>query len=360
MKLYIGLMSGTSMDGIDAALLDVKTNQLIKGITYPYSMDIQRRLQAFRIHEAISIAELSQLHTLLGRAFAEAVHQLLDSSPYSVSDIIAIGSHGQTVAHDAEALIPYTIQLGCPHTIAELTALPVVADFRTRDLVIGGQGAPFAPIYHQALFGQCAHPLMVINIGGIANATLLDNGEVISGYDIGPGNCLMDAWIRKQKGSAYDKSGLWAATGTVITPLLDAMLADPFFKKPFPKSIGKEYFSLDWLASYLQLQGDEPANDIQATLLALTVETISHAVSVHDVFLCGGGVHNATLFNALRRRMPHCVIESTNAVGVHPDYLEAMMFAWLADKALTSTKLDLSRITGSTKPAILGVVYPYC
>ncbi|MDP3704667.1 MAG: anhydro-N-acetylmuramic acid kinase [Legionellaceae bacterium] len=362
MKLYIGLMSGTSMDGIDAALVDVVDNRLIAGITRPYSQDTRLRLGAVLCGERLLPSALSQLNTVLGVAFAAAVQELLTTTDVSLADVIAIGSHGQTICHDALADIPYTIQLGCPHTISELTGMTVVADFRTRDMVLGGKGAPYAPLYHQVLFGHWADAIAVVNVGGIANITSFTVDKQVSGYDTGPGNCLMDTWVRLHLQTAYDVDGVWASTGKVISPLLDALLSDTYFQQSSPKSIGKEYFSLGWLTPYLQ--ANYKAEDVQATLLTLTATSIARAVKHQTVqptrlAVCGGGAHNQELLRVLKAQLPGVDVGSTQSLGVNPDYLEAMMFAWLADKTITHTPLDLSSITGSRKSAILGAIYPY-
>ncbi|WP_133127211.1 anhydro-N-acetylmuramic acid kinase [Legionella nagasakiensis] len=359
MKLYIGLMSGTSMDGIDAALVDLTTNTLVTGITCSYSEETRTFLRAVLSGEITGMAALCQLNHLIGKEFAFAVQQLLETAMITPQQVIAIGSHGQTIAHDATANIPYTLQLGCAHTIAELTGITVVADFRTRDLVVGGRGAPFAPIYHQVLFGQMDYPCVIVNIGGIANVTFLNAGGSC-GYDTGPGNCLMDMWVQRHLGYSYDEAGRWGATGQVVKPLLTALLADPYFKRLPPKSIGKEYFSDSWLLNYLG--SDYTKQDVQATLLMLTATTISQAVKAADkqpkrLMICGGGAHNTALCLELARLLPDLIVDSTQSVGIDPDFIEAMMFAWLAEKTLSQISLDLSGITGANKPVILGAVY---
>lgn len=363
MNLFIGLMSGTSMDGIDAALVDVDTNQLIASLTHPYSEGTRDFLEKIIQGNSIKVHELAQLNTVIGEEFALAVQRLLTASTHSADKIAAIGSHGQTIAHDATADIPYTIQLGCPHTIAERTGIKVIADFRTRDLVIGGQGAPFAPLYHQVLFGKTRLPAAIINIGGISNVTYFS--PEIRGYDIGPGNCLMDSWINKHLKRPYDKDGTWAATGHVIPSLLDALLADPYFKLTAPKSLGKEYFSTDWLAKHLK-KHDVPPEDVQATLLVLTARTIADDVksnlrptknAVLSIILCGGGAHNKTLNEALKKELPELEINTSQTLGVNPDFIEAMMFAWLAEKALNQVPLDFKSITGAKKIAVYGAIY---
>lgn len=361
MKLLMGLMSGTSMDGIDAALVDFTNNQFIKGITRPYSPSVKKELEQALAETSNTLGYFSQLNTLLGREFANAALQLLNVAQCNASDVIAIGSHGQTLCHDTTAKIPYTVQLGCAHTIAELTGITVIADFRTRDLVVGGQGAPFAPIYHQALFNQYDHPLAVVNIGGIANLTYLKDKQTVTGYDLGPGNCLMDAWVLQHLNKAYDESGKWAESGRVITSLLDALLEDAYFKRKEPKSVGKEYFSLSWLNPFLS--GLELPEDVQATLLQLTAVTVADGIKAqpklpHQLLLCGGGAHNHALLKTLALLLPELEVNSTKVFDIDPDYIEASMFAWLAEKTLNNIQLDLSSVTGARHSTILGAIYP--
>ncbi|WP_419421064.1 anhydro-N-acetylmuramic acid kinase [Legionella sp. D16C41] len=361
MKLYVGIMSGTSMDGIDVALINLTKNEIINGITCPYDPEVKVRLKETMSLEAHDLGYFSQLNTLLGREFAKAVLLLLEKSNQSARNITAIGSHGQTICHNTAIDIPYSVQLGCPHTIAEMTKITVVADFRTRDLVAGGQGAPFAPIYHQAIFRDFSFPLAVVNVGGIANLTYLKNEHDVSGYDVGPGNCLMDAWVYKHLGVDYDKNGDWAASGTVIKPLLNSLLQDSFFLRQAPKSIGKEYFSLKWLRSYFN--DDYSAVDIQATLLRLTAMGIAKSVkglisNSHHLFICGGGAHNNALLNELTYLLPDVRVLSTQKININPDFIEAAMFAWLADKTLNNIALNLNSITGAKHPTILGAIYP--
>ena len=360
MNLFIGLMSGTSMDGIDAALVDLSSHTLVAGITKPYNAQTKNYLQAVTDGRLSSLKDYSQLNTLLGREFAQVTLELLQQEQIPTSEIQAIGSHGQTLCHDATADIPYTVQLGCAHTIAELTGITVVADFRTRDLVAGGQGAPFAPLYHQTLFKNQRLPLAIVNIGGIANLTYLWDKNQVKGYDLGPGNCLMDAWIQKHLGSAFDAAGAWAATGRLIEPLLSKLLADPYFKREQPKSIGKEYFSLEWLASYVQ--PDYAANDVQKTLVCLTAKTIIEGINQEkltpsQLLVCGGGAHNLLLLDALSALKPEMKVASTASVKINPDFLEAAMFAWLAEKTLNKVPVNLQQITGSNRSVILGSIF---
>ena len=360
MSIYLGLMSGTSMDGIDAALVDVETQRLLAGLTHPYSAQAYDQIQIVLHEPKVSLAQVWQLNSLLGCEFAQAANALLCESHYTKDQITAIGSHGQTILHDITNPQPYTIQLACPHTIAELTQCPVVADFRTRDMVVGGQGAPFAPLYHQVLFGQTNESLAVVNVGGIANVTFLLANSPCFGYDTGPGNCLLDAWIQKQLGEKFDENGAYAAQGQVISDLLQQLLVDPYFQRSYPKSVCKSYFSLEWLQS--KLLSSYAPQDVQATLLELSAQTIAmaihkSAVPVQKLALCGGGAHNQRLFDRLQTLLPNISILSTQQLGIDPDFLEAMMFAWLAHQALESRPMDLRHITGAKKPVILGAIY---
>lgn len=361
MALYVGLMSGTSMDGIDAALVELPSNKLICGITKKYSPNLTMLLQQVVANNNLSLAAICNLNTLIGREFADTVHDLLSSANTDPIEISAIGSHGQTVCHDTSCAIPYTLQLGCAHSISSLTGIPVVADFRTRDLVNGGQGAPFAPLYHQQLFAEHPNPVAVVNIGGIANISFITPHAATKGWDVGPGNCLIDAWIYKHQGVFFDANGAWAKQGQLIKALLDDLLADSFFSLPLPKSIGKEYFSLSWLNKLLK--AGYAAVDVQTTLTAFTAYAIVQACrnnqqQIKQLYLCGGGTHNQYLFSILTDLLPEVRVSSIAEKNVSPDYLEAMMFAWLAEQTMEQKALDLSTITGSEKPAILGAIYP--
>ncbi len=348
------------MDGIDAALVQIPTNRLEYGITVKYSDALKTSIDHLINSNNLNLASVCQLNTLIGREFAGAVNNLLHQANLSANDVMAIGSHGQTLCHDTSANIPYTLQLGCGHTISSLTGITVVADFRTRDLVNGGQGAPFAPLYHQELFKITDTNLAVLNLGGIANVSYITSGQQTEGWDIGPGNCLMDAWINEHQGKSFDADGLWAMQGKVISPLLDQLLSDPFFGLVPPKSIGKEYFSLLWLKSYLKKEYNPV--DVQATLLALTAHSVADTLirrdSVKQLYLCGGGTHNLYLRRMLAELLPGVTVSSIADAGVSPDYLEAMMFAWLAAQTLNKVPVNLTAITGARTPAILGAIYP--
>jgi len=252
------------------------------------------------------------------------------------------------------------LQLGCGHTISSLTGITVVADFRTRDLANGGQGAPFAPLYHHELLSKPDAQVAVANIGGISNITFINSGEPTKGWDVGPGNCLMDAWIYKHQGKTFDTNGDWAAQGEIIKPLLEQLLADPLIQMSAPKSFGKEYFSLSWLEPYLRKE--YRIVDVQTTLLALTAQTIADTVlsennQIKQLYLCGGGTHNTFLHQMISRLLPEATVKSIADIGINPDYLEAMMFAWFASQTINQIPVDLSAITGTTRPAILGAIY---
>lgn len=361
MTLYIGLMSGTSMDGIDAALVRIPSNTLEHGVTKKYSDDVKRRIDDLLSQKNLNLASYCQLNTLIGREFAGAVNELLQEAKVSPSQVRAIGSHGQTVCHDTSGTIPYTLQMGCAHTISSLTKITVVADFRTRDIVNGGQGAPFAPLYHQQLFVNSDKPIAVVNVGGISNTTFLASNQPTQGWDVGPGNCLMDAWIFKHKEMPFDEDGLWAGQGEVIEQLLAQLLSDPFLALPSPKSIGKEYFSLSWLERFLK--NEYKPVDVQATLVAFTAQAIArsildnHQCATKRIYLCGGGTHNVQLHKNLRELLPGISVQSISDLGVSPDYLEAMMFAWFAAQTMNQVPLNLSSITGSKGDEILGAIY---
>ncbi len=360
MSIYLGLMSGTSMDGIDAALVDVSTHHLLGSLTKPYTPEVRDLLQSLINQATTTLANIWQLHTLVGKEFANAANDLLDQYSVKRESITAIGSHGQTIRHEPLATIPYTIQLGCPHTISSLTGMTVVADFRTRDMVVGGQGAPFAPLYHQALWEHSKQAMAIVNLGGVANITFLGPDMPAYGYDLGPGNCLMDDWVQHHLSTNYDHNGDFAAQGTLIPALLETLLSDDYFHLPLPKSVCKSYFSPEWLQP--KLTADFSPKDVQATLLAFSAQTIvnavhRHAVPVQRLALCGGGAHNQAMLTRIQKLLPEVAVTSTQALGIDPDFLEAMMMAWLADQALNGKHLNLTHITGAAKPIILGAIY---
>jgi anhydro-N-acetylmuramic acid kinase len=361
MSIYIGLMSGTSMDGIDAAIVDVDSHSLLAGITVPYSKKTQIAIENLANEPIASLERICGLNRAIGEEFSQATLQLINQAKIDRCVIRGVGNHGQTIVHNTAVNPSYTLQLGCSHTIAEKTGLTVVGDFRTRDLIVGGQGAPFAPLYHQEIFKGAAKAKAVVNIGGISNVTFFEANQA-RGFDIGPGNCLMDTWIKLWHGMPFDRDGEWAASGKVSQPLLASLLNDSFFKIKPPKSIGKEYFDLPWLENYLS-NHPHPPQDIQSTLLELTSHTIvdvikDHKYTLEYLILCGGGARNQTLRKSLQAHLPQLNVVDTHHFGINSDYLEAMLFAWLASKTLAHEAVNLMRITGASKPSILGCIYP--
>jgi len=328
----------------------------------PYTLETQRRLEVLLNEKKTDLHEIGQLNILLGREFAAAALLLFKKNNLTAQQISAIGSHGQTILHHPLAPLAYTMQLGCPHTIAAMTGCPVVADFRSRDIAFGGQGAPLAPLYHPVLFGSKQNePMAVVNIGGVANITFIRGEEALGGYDCGPGNGLMDAWIQQWLGERFDANGRWAMKGTIIKPLLAQLYDDSYFTQPAPKSLDKSYFSLHWLGPYLK--PEYKPEDVQATLLALTTQAIAQAIKAEDwavtrVIVCGGGAHNGALLYALSQDLKGITVGTSESVGIHSDYVEAMMMAWLAAMATEKKRLPWHKITGAKYEAsVLGITY---
>lgn len=368
MAYYIGLMSGTSVDAIDAVLCNIDSSssnpiQLIHNKTLSFPNVIQQQIHSISNAEYTHdpIEEMALLDRELGELFAEAVDELLKDSEYSKNDITAIGSHGQTIRHRPDAYHPFTIQIGNPHSIAARTGITTVADFRTRDMVYGGQGAPLVPAFHQAILHNPQQDRVVVNLGGIANITYLPaQGKEVVGYDTGPANTLMDQWIALHQNKSYDHNGQWAQQGSVLPELLKAFKEDPYFAKPYPKSTGREHFNLGWLKQY-SIDPFSP-QDIQATLLELTTQTVSEAIQQHThngtVILCGGGAYNPVLQQSLKEHLKGFEIKTSQDFGIAPDWIEAMAFAWLAHRCLNNLSGNLPAVTGAHQETILGSIYP--
>ena len=368
---YIGLMSGTSMDGIDAVLVDFskKHPELICSHSHSFPDALQQQLSTIITPDwQGSLLQVGTLHQQLGKLFAEAVNALLKKTDVHIKQIKAIGSHGQTVWHQPEGEHPFSIQLGDANQISELTGITTVADFRSRDIAAGGQGAPLVPAFHQALFALANFNRIVLNIGGIANITLLPHNGEISGFDTGPGNGLMDAWIKKHTQKNFDNNGDWASGGTINNKLLDLLLSDHYFSLPAPKSTGKEYFNLLWLQKRLKenISISVKPQDMQATLAELTARSISDAINTaiskpqdwNELYVCGGGTHNQFLMERLQHHLPAFKIASTEILGVSPDWVEAIAFAWLAKQTLQGKPGNLASVTGAKGARILGAIYP--
>ncbi|HKT32868.1 MAG TPA: anhydro-N-acetylmuramic acid kinase [Gammaproteobacteria bacterium] len=365
-EYFIGLISGTSSDGVDAALMEfTSAPRLIASHFLAYPDALRTELLDFSAggYRGDAIDQLGRLDHQLGELFAQAAFALLKEAHMPATSVRAIGSHGQTVRHRPDASHPFTLQIADPNIIAARTGIATVADFRRRDLALGGEGAPLVPAFHCAVFANRDETRAVINIGGIANLTLLPaQGGTVIGFDTGPGNVLMDLWSREQLHAPHDENGEFAAKGKIHAALLADMLSDEYFRRPPPKSTGREHFSRDWLQPRLAKYKSSVA-DIMATLCELTAHSIADAVAdskprVARALLCGGGVHNRTLVQRLRTLLPDCRLGTTADYGVSPDWVEAAAFAWLARETFAGRPGNLPAVTGASRPAVLGGIYP--
>jgi anhydro-N-acetylmuramic acid kinase len=359
-------MSGTSMDAVDAALVDFAgaAPRLIAASRAPWTPELRERLERLAAGAAIDAGGFAALDSEAGRFIAEAIGALLDGHGIAAEQVTAIGCHGQTVAHAPDAAIASTLQLGDANVIAERTGITTVNDFRRRDIAAGGQGAPLTPAFHAAVLRDGREDRVVLNLGGIANITVLpaDPDLPVTGFDTGPANCLMDGWVRRHRGEAYDAGGDWAASAEPHARLLTEMLDDPFFARRPPKSTGTQYFSMSWLDERLARADTPLPAEVQATLLALSCQSAADAIRRHApraarVLVCGGGVHNRRLMAGLATRLD-IPVESTAAFGVDPDWMEAMAFAWLARQALSGAAGNLPPVTGARGLRILGAIHP--
>ena len=365
-ELFIGLISGTSLDGIDAALVDFSSGspRLKSALHTPYSGPLLGELRSLCQPGNNEIDRLGELDRQVGRAFAAAVDALMEQADVEAGEISAIGSHGQTIRHRPANNHPFTLQIGDPNTLAELTGITTVADFRRRDIAAGGEGAPLVPAFHQALLQTEGKARVVLNLGGIANITCLPpsgQGTVI-GYDTGPANTLLDTWISRHRSQPFDNAGQWAASGQLIESLLKDLLEEPYFDLPPPKSTGTEYFNLSWLESHLP-SPTPPAEDIQRTLAELTTRSVADAIRREgyedcEVLVCGGGAHNLFLLELLQRHLPKSSVGSLAGFGLDPDWIEAMAFAWLAHRTLAGLPGNLPTVTGASRAVPLGAIYP--
>lgn len=360
--LYLGLISGTSADGIDAALVRFAPRlEVLAAQTLAYPDALRDRVLALtRANAAVTLADYGHLDTELGECFADAALTLLHAAHVPASTVAALGSHGQTVCHGPIGPHPFTLQVGDPNVIAERTGITTVADFRRADVAAGGQGAPLLPALHAAVLVDPNTPRAILNLGGIANLTLLVPGRPVLGFDSGPANCLLDAWALARRGVARDEGGAWAASGHADDAWLARLLDDPYFALPPPKSTGREYFNLDWLGGRLP-PSLAPA-DVQATLLQLSARSIAAALrdcapEIREVYACGGGVHNPALLDALRAALPGVRVDTTVALGLDPDFVEAIGFAWLARARLENLPGNLPSVTGARGPRVLGAIY---
>ncbi|MHA6205593.1 anhydro-N-acetylmuramic acid kinase [Dyella soli] len=363
--LYLGLISGTSADGIDAALVRFENDapQLVDALAHPWPAPLRARILAVAQDETrLDLDAYGHLDVAIGQCFAEAALQLLGRNPGVRESVRAIGSHGQTLRHRPSGEHPFTLQVGDASVIAERCGIDVVADFRRADVAAGGQGAPLLPAVHAMLLARPGRTRVVLNLGGIANITVLGARGEVFGFDTGPANGLMDAWCLRHRGEAFDANGAFAASGRLDQVLLDALLADPYFTMAPPKSTGREHFHLMWLEQHARLAALDPA-DVQATLLELSARSVADAIARHapdavDVLACGGGVHNDVLMGRLGELLAPRLLASTAIHGVDPDYLEATAFAWLARQRLLGLPGNLPAVTGARGPRVLGAIYP--
>jgi anhydro-N-acetylmuramic acid kinase len=365
MGIYLGLISGTSMDAIDAALVDfdVAPLKIIATSATPFDSALKRRVSALIDHaDRVALDEVGQIDVELGRAFARASLALMQSAGVDASRITAIGSHGQTLRHRPDLPAPFTWQIGDPNVLAEMTGISVVADFRRRDVAAGGQGAPLLPVFHDQVFRSDGENRVIANLGGIANITILMRGSTVTGFDTGPANRLLDAWISQHQGKDFDADGAWAASGKLDATLLRELMDEPYFRLSPPKSTGRELFNMPWLESKLGLFARDP-RDVQATLQQFTAETVAAAVRQYapgaSLYLCGGGAHNLGLLNALQALIAPHRVASTAALGLDPDYVEAVAFAWFAMRTLEGLTSSAGSVTGAKGARILGGIYRY-
>ncbi len=363
-SLFIGLMSGTSMDAVDAALVDFSAGhpKLVASHAQPLDDSLRTELRSLMHASAAELERCAQLDVHMGELFAQTANALLQKAGVEPEKVCAIGSHGQTVRHQPSGPYPFSLQIGNPALIAQLTGITTVADFRRADIAVGGQGAPLVPAFHNAVLRSSKADRVIVNIGGIANITILpaDPAIPVGGFDTGPGNTLMDAWIYRHLKTRMDKDGQWASQGKGNGDLLAHMMSDPYFSLAPPKSTGPEYFNLAWLENKSQPQLS--AQDVQATLCEFTAATIAEAIVRHaphtqEILICGGGVRNKTLMRDLMSLLPKRTVTATDAHGIDPDWVEAMAFAWLAKQTLEGKPGNLPSVTGARRAVVLGGIY---
>ena len=360
-QYFIGLMSGTSLDGVDAVLCEFDSNgsRMLASQHLPYPDDMKQAILALQDCSENELDKSAQLANRLSQIYAQTIQQLLSAAGFDPQQISAVGSHGQTIRHKPE--LAYTLQLQNPALLAELSGIDIVADFRSRDIAAGGQGAPLVPAFHQAVFSHPEKNRVIVNIGGIANLTILFPHQRLIGFDSGPGNMLMDMWAHHHIQQAFDADGAWASSGQVDKDLLDDMLAEPFLKLTPPKSTGRDLFNYGWLQGILK-QRDISAVDVQRTLLEFTSITISHAIQQYaqacdEIYLCGGGAYNRALVENLRQKLHPVKIAASDDLGVPVNWVEAYAFAWLARQTKLGLAGNVPSVTGASGERVLGAVY---
>lgn len=362
---YIGLMTGTSMDAVDAVLVDIRHGQqtnLVGSLEQPLSDEIRNSIASACDASQDSVDEIARLDLQLAGLYATCIQSLLGQTGIKADQVVAIGCHGQTIRHCPDCEPAYTVQIGNAARLVELTGITTVNNFRQRDMAAGGQGAPLAPLFHHHLFAQMDITIVCINLGGIANISILRATGEIEGFDTGPANTLMDQWILQQQQQRFDENAAWASSGSVDQDLLDRLLKEPWLQRPPPKSTGPELFNLDWLRPQLQQSDTSPA-DVQRTLCEFSALTIANAITTHAsdaqaAVLCGGGAYNPLLVERIQHHLPNLPISDSNLSGIKPEWIEACMFGWLAYRALNGLAGNVPRVTGAAHEAILGAIYP--
>ncbi len=374
---YVGVMSGTSMDGIDCVLVEIDQGKVCTLHHYDHPMpdEIKQSLESICLGQETTLPQIGALDHRLGHLYADAILTLLTQAKVTPCEVTAIGNHGQTVFHSPNGDAPFTIQLGDANIIAARTGIQTVADFRRKDMALGGQGAPLVPAFHREVFSDhhMENTKVILNIGGIANISVLQPSSPLIGYDTGPGNTLMDAWCNLHFRCRYDKGGQWAARGNVLPELLQVMLEDDYLARPYPKSTGREHFHLDWLTHHLaklhtleQQPSDsqEKPEDILRTLLEFTAVTIANSIAPFhhgndaQVIVCGGGAHNPLLMERIAQHLPAWQVLSSESYNISADHMEAIAFAWLAYRRIHGLTSNAPDVTGASRAASLGVIYP--
>ncbi|MCP4178603.1 MAG: anhydro-N-acetylmuramic acid kinase [bacterium] len=362
---YIGIMSGTSVDGIDAVLVENVDNKLVfvDSYTAPFPEDLKQDILELLLTFQIHLLKLGEIDSRLGICYAEAVNELLKKTGVDRKDVKAIGCHGQTVFHSPRGNYPFTMQIGDGNKVAGLTGIKTINDFRRMDMAFGGDGAPLAPAFHYGYLRSNVENRIILNLGGIANITILNNNsDEILGFDTGPANCLMDLWIQKYKKMKYDKNGEWALSGSINELFLNELLKEPYFNLDPPKSTGKELFNIDWLESKLSQFNDIKNEDVQTALCDLTAKTVADAILKYSpetdaVYSCGGGAYNKYLQQRLGHYLKGVKISVTDELGIPVQWVEAIAFAWLAKQRVESKPGNIPSVTGASKKVLLGAVY---
>lgn len=363
---YIGIMSGTSLDGVDLALVDFAAAPKVIATQFsPMPAQLRQKLTALLRTGETSLQNLGEIDHQLGLLYADCVNQFLAQHQLKPEQIQAIGCHGQTIWHSPNSAFPFTMQIGDMNLVAARTNINVIGDFRRKDMAVGGQGAPLVPAFHQGIFADAHCLTVVLNIGGISNISVLDPTRETLGYDVGVGNALLDSWIERHQGKAYDKGAQWAKTGQVDTALLQDLLDEPFFQQPPPKSTGRELFNLAWLDKKLQKHHALSAENVQRTLLEFSVQAIVNELQLLPnpnlpcrLLVCGGGAQNPLMMQRLTELLPQWQVASTAAVGIDPDYVEAAAFAWLAYQRMHNLPSNMPSVTGAQSAVSLGVIFP--